>query len=124
LRSEQLRTRTSHIAFVISRTVKRQMFEWASREGAIYRGRTAVNGEILGSMTMEESFERHALLRHFLHRCVTKGLLTGPELDLLIQFRLDGSNGDNPVPGPAANSSNAARQRMKRLLAKLRRLAR
>jgi hypothetical protein len=124
LRSEQLRTRTSHFAFVISRTVKRQMFEWASREGAIYRARTAVDGEILGSMTVEESFERYALLRHFLHRCVTKGLLTGSELDLLIQFRLDGNNGDHPAGGPAANSSNAARQRMKRLLAKLRRLAR
>jgi hypothetical protein len=120
LRSEQLRTRTSHIAFVISRTVKRRMFEWASREGAICRARTAVDGEILGSMTVEESFERYALLRHFLDRCVTKGLLTDAELDLLIQFRLDGNNGDHPT----ANSSNAARQRMKRLLAKLRRLAR
>jgi hypothetical protein len=124
LRSEQLRTRTSHIAFVISRSVKRQMFEWASREGAIYQARTTVNGAILESMTMEESFERLALLRHFLHRCVTKGLLSDSELELLIQFRLYGNNGDNPVGGPAANSSNAARQRMKRLLAKLRRLAR
>src|SRR4029077_20798479 len=105
----------------ISRTVKRQMFEWASREGAIYRARTAVDGEILGSMTVEESFERYALLRHFLHRCVTKGLLTNSELDLLIQFRLDGSNGDHPAGGPAANSSNAARQGMTRLLAILRR---
>ena len=124
LRSEQLRTRTTHIAFVISRTVKRRMFEWASREGATYQARTTGNGEILESMIIEESFERHALLRHFLYRCVTKGLLTESELDLLIQFRLDGNNGDHPAGSPAANSSNAARQRMKRLLAKLRRLAR
>jgi hypothetical protein len=84
------------------------MFEWASREGATYQARTTGNGEILESMIMEESFERHALLRHFLHRCVTKGLLTESELDLLIQFRLDGNNGDHP--GGAAADETPARQ--------------
>jgi hypothetical protein len=50
--------------------------------------------------------------------------LTEAELDLLIQFGLDGNNGDFPVGTSVQNSSNAHRQKRKRLLAKLRRLAR
>jgi hypothetical protein len=44
-------------------------------------------------------------------------------LDLLIQFKLDGTNG-NGFHGSNGHSSNAERQKLKRLLAKLRRLAR
>lgn len=124
LRSEQLRLRASHFAFAISRAVKRQMFEWASREGSVNGARAEVNGEFFASLTSQEPYERHALLRHFLHRCVAKGLLTDAEVDLLIQFQLEGSNENLEASSSVANSSNAARQRMKRLLAKLRRLAR
>jgi hypothetical protein len=120
--SEQLRSRTSHFAFAISRAVKRRMFEWANREGSIHGVRLEVDPELLGS-TAEESFERHALLRHFLYRCVTRGLLNDMELDLLIQFKLDGNNLDFPAGASDRNSSNACRQKLKRLLAKLRRLA-
>jgi hypothetical protein len=121
LRSDELRTRQSHFAFAISRAVKRQVFEWANREG----GRSGtVNGsaEILAALTVDEPFERHALLRHFLHRCATKGLITNPELDLLIQFKLEGTTGYELCESNGT-SSNALRQRLKRLLAKLRRLA-
>ena len=37
LRSEELEARQSHFAFAISRAVKRQVFEWASRESAKLR---------------------------------------------------------------------------------------
>jgi hypothetical protein len=121
-RSEHLQSRTSHFAFAISRAVKRKMFEWANREGSTHGAGLEVNAETLGS-TAEESFERHALLRHFLHRCVTQGLLSDSELDLLIQFKLDGNNLDFPAGASDLNSSNACRQKLKRLLAKLRRLA-
>jgi hypothetical protein len=53
---------------------------------------------------------------------VTKGLLTDSELDLLIQFKLDGNNGEK-LGETNGTSSNAVRQRLKRLLTKLRRLA-
>ncbi len=124
IRSEQLRRRTSHFAFVISRTLKRRLFLWASHEGVLSGVRVEANGEDSGSPAMQESFERHAILRHFLDRCATRQLLTGAELDLLIPFRLDGNNGDFPVGTSVQNSSNAHRQKRKRLLAKLRRLAR
>jgi len=114
-------TRQSHFAFAISRAVKRQVFEWANREcgpnGVMNHG----NGELLSALTVEEPFERYALLRHFLHRCVTKGLLSDSELDLLIQFKLDGNNGEE-LGKSNGTSSNAVRQRLKRLLTKLRRL--
>jgi hypothetical protein len=52
-----------------------------------------------------------------------RGLLTGDELELLAQFKLDAAR-DRKVGGPATVYSNASRQRRKRLLAKLRRIAR
>ena len=53
------------------------------------------------------------LLRHFLHRCEARGLLTGQDLELLVHFKLEA------IP----NRTNASRQRMKRLVGKLRRIA-
>jgi DNA-directed RNA polymerase specialized sigma24 family protein len=121
LRSGELRSRQSHFAFAISRAVKRQVFEWANREG-----KTGFlqyyDSESLATLASEESFERYALLRHFLHRCIKNGLLTDAELDLLIQFKLNGTNGEE-FADLNGTSSNAVRQRLKRLLAKLRRLA-
>jgi hypothetical protein len=71
----------------------------------------------------DDSMERHTLLRHFLHHCVTSGLLGDAELDLLIQMKLDGNTGEE-IAETNLITSNAARQRMKRLLVKLRRIAR
>ena len=122
LRSDELRARQSHFAFAISRAVKRQVFEWANRES----GKTGLlrysDAETFAALEAQEPFERYALLRHFLHRCVTRGLLTDAELDLLIQLKLNGTNGEE-FADFNGTSSNAVRQRLKRLLAKLRRLA-
>ena len=70
----------------------------------------------------EESFERFALLRHFLQSSVTKKWLSDDELDLLIQFKLDGNSVEELGENNGV-SANALRQRAKRLVAKLRRLA-
>ena len=122
LRSEAMKTRRSHFAFAISRVVKRQVFEWARREGTtktlLYR-----DDDQSPRLAVDETFERHAQLRHFLDRCVMKGDLTGGELDLLIQFKLGETAGEDFV-NSNGHVSNAVRQRLKRLLAKLRRLAR
>ncbi len=122
LRSEDMRVRQSHFAFAISRAVKRQVFAWAAREGTKH-GRLDHSGDAFPPLVIDEPFERYAQLRHFLHRCATRGDLTDSELDLLIRFKLEGTNGE-AIHGSNGNSSNAARQKLKRLLAKLRRLAR
>jgi DNA-directed RNA polymerase specialized sigma24 family protein len=121
LRSAELGARQSHLAFVISRAVKRQSFQWANRERTV-AGNQDMAAELVSALLAEEPFERHAMLRHFLHRCVSKGLLHDAELDLLIQFKLEGNSGED-LGNSAGISSNALRQRMKRLLTKLRRLA-
>jgi DNA-directed RNA polymerase specialized sigma24 family protein len=123
LHSAELETRQSHFAFAISRGVKRQLFEWTSRESAKTAILSHPESERLFALAIEDSFERYTFLRHFLHRCVTRGLLADSEVELLIQFKLDGNTGDE-LAALNGSSSNAVRQRFKRLLAKLRRLAR
>jgi hypothetical protein len=122
LRSDELRVRQSHFAFAISRAVKRRLFEWAQREGRSSGSAQQDDRAALAEIAGTDSFERHLLLRHFLHRCVTKRLISESELNLLVQLKLDGGrvqaeNGSN------GNSTNAVRQKLKRLLRKLRRLA-
>jgi DNA-directed RNA polymerase specialized sigma24 family protein len=122
LRSEQMEKRQSHFAFAISRDVKRQLFEWAGREGAVYGPRRDEEPRAPVPLMEDESMERHAALRHFLHRCIAKGFVGDAELDLLIQIKLDGNTGEE-IAESNSTTSNAVRQRMKRLLAKLRRIA-
>ena len=121
LRSDDLRMRQSHIAFAIARSVKRSVFAWAKREGMVLTVDQEIS-EAVFLVSEEESFERHAILRHFLYRCVSKGLLDNDDLDLLLQFKLDGDRGED-LGDSEGISANAFRQRAKRLLGKLRRLA-
>ena len=122
LRSQEMQARESHFAFAISRAVKRQLFEWGRREGKKIAALDQSSDGLPG-LAVEEPFEQLAQLRHFLHRCVDRGKLTSAELDLLIQFKIEGLNGEDSEV-PSGHSSNALRQRLKRLLSKLRRLAR
>ena len=122
LRSDQIEKRQSHFAFAISRAVKRQLFEWAGREGAVHGPGRGEDQNAPLQLMDDEFMERHAVLRHFLHRCIEKGFLGDAEVDLLIQIKLDGNTGEE-IAESNSTTSNAVRQRMKRLLAKLRRLA-
>ncbi len=117
LASARLRERHTYLAWAIARNVRRATFEWAAREAKSPL-------EALGPEDPQEtnsfesaadSFERAALLRHFFGRAVQGGTLTPGELDL-IQFKLQGGAENGAF-------SNAKRQRLKRLLGKLRRLA-
>jgi hypothetical protein len=122
LGSQELQKRGSHFAFAISRALKRQLFSWGRREG----GKIAVldlRGDGFPLLAADEPFERFAQLRHFLHRCVERGKLTNEELRFLIPFKPGGSNWE-AFENANGHSSNALRQRLKRLLSKLRRLAR
>jgi hypothetical protein len=116
LDSEQLRARQTYLAFTIARRVKRAAFEWAQHEmrSPVFEPEGCVNGNFSAN-----SFERLVLLQHFLDRAVRRGVLNEEELDLLIQFKLENGRRDHVSEG----SSNAHRQRLKRLLSKLRRLA-
>ena len=120
--SPEMETRRSHFAFAIAREVKRHIFEWAKRESTKAAPLDHADADATVFIGLEDSFEQYALLRHFLHRCLSKGLLEDSELDLLIQFKLDGNTGEE-LAVLNGSSSNAVRQRFKRLLAKLRRLA-
>ena len=121
LRSGELHSRQSHFAFAISRAVKRKVFEWAQRESRAYE-LPPLGTSVVDALTEDYSFERHVLLRHFLYRCVTKRFITNSELNLLIDYKLDDGFFD-PRYGSNGNSSNAIRQKLKRLLRKLRRIA-
>jgi hypothetical protein len=117
LDSEQLHARRDYLGFAIARRVKRAAFEWAEHEIRSFVFESTA--ETLDLNGAEDSFERLVLLRHFLDRAVRHGILNADELDLLIQFKLEnGLDGDGPE-----NHSNAHRQRLKRLVLKLRRLA-
>lgn len=107
----------SHIAFAVSRLLRRKTFEWAARQT-----RLAPSAVDIASTTedIEDSVERITILRHFLHRCRARGLLTAKELQLLVDFKL---NAERDRSGPVSIYSNASRQRMKRLVNKLRRIA-
>jgi hypothetical protein len=117
LDSEQLQARQDYLGFAIARRVKRAAFEWAEHElRSSGFGASSGTFDFQGS---DDSFERLVLLRHFLDRAVRRGVLEMDEMDLLIQFKLE--NGlDDDAP---ENHSNAHRQRLKRLVRKLRRLA-
>lgn len=123
LGSRDLRARESHFAFAISRAVKRDIFEWASRESGRVGLQNHDDDKTLAALAVEDSFERYVVLRHFLGGCVTKGRLTEAEINLLVDFQLNGNNGMEFADLNGA-SSNAIRQKLKRLVAKLRRLAR
>jgi hypothetical protein len=115
--SPEFAGRDSHLAFAIARLLRRNVFAWAEREsrGAMH--------DLCGIDSLESapagdgpaSIERTALLHHFLDKCRQHGVLSRKDLELLAQFKLDEL--------PNAEYSNASRQRMKRLLAKLRRAA-
>jgi hypothetical protein len=119
LDSPKLLARDSHVAFAISRMAKRNTFEWAERQT-----RTPGNAErdeLLSESSLSgipEPIERAVLLRHFLCRCQREGLLTGADVELLVHIKLEGHLGDGD-----GEYSNALRQKIKRLLRKLREIA-
>jgi hypothetical protein len=125
LRSPEFYGRNSHVAYAISRSLKRNTFEWADREcrSPVYHASMETMLDASATIDSAQPVERSALLRHFLYSCQQRGLLSGEDIELLVQFKLD--SGRDTKPGsPAAEYSNASRQRMKRLMRKLRLIAR
>jgi hypothetical protein len=114
--SPEFAGRDSHLAFAIARFLRRNAFAWAERESRSKGQNSDVADlELAPHAGGAETIERAALLRHFLDRCRQRGILSGQDLKLLVQCKLEEL--------PSADYSNASRQRMKRLLGKLRRAA-
>lgn len=121
LDSPKLLIRDSHLAFAISRMAKRSTFDWAQRQARV-PGNTEHDEPLLSSSDesgIPEMLERTVLLRHFLSRCQREGLLTAADIELLVHIKLEGHLGQGKE-----EYSNALRQKIKRLLAKLREVAR
>jgi len=125
LRSEAWRTRHSHFAFTMARRLKRSAFEWADREfrSTSQFAAQQIGDEFPSAQTAEEAFERNAILRNFLGLCQKRAYLTPEDLNLLIEFKLEGTS-EQGLSDPSDRTSNIFRQRLKRLMSKLRRLAR
>ena len=125
LRSDDWRARRSHFAFSMARTLRRSTFAWANRE---FRSTSQFAAQEIGdafpsAQTAEEAFERNVVLRNFLSLCQQRAYLTPEELNLLIDFKLETAS-RNGLTDPSGRGSNIFRQKLKRLMNKLRRLAR
>jgi hypothetical protein len=124
LRSRTWRNQRSHFAFTLVQRLKRELFLWAQREARTLPAARCDELECMRAVDSANanSFERLALLHHFLNKCQRDGAISEEDLNLLVQIKLE--SGFRPVPGNGnGNKSNAGRQKMKRLVAKLRRLA-
>jgi hypothetical protein len=119
LHSAQFRRRISHLAFALARRVKRGTYAWAQQETA---SREPFALAVFPPALDEDSFERLVLLRHLLDRATARAVIDTADLQLLVQIKLDGEPGE-VFYEELGLTPNAFRQRVKRLLAKLRRMA-
>jgi hypothetical protein len=91
-----LHGRNSHLAFALSRMVRRKVFDWAKRESR--SPDSAERDDPLpgpaSPLGIPEPLESAALLRHFLFRCERQGLLSGADLELLVHIKLEASRSD------------------------------
>ena len=113
--SAEFAARDSHIAFALARLLRRNAFVWGERQGRASLSHSDKEIESPNLANGPHTIERAALLNHFLEHCKRHGVLSDEDRRLLRQFKLDES--------PGVSRSNASRQRMKRLVAKLRRAA-
>jgi hypothetical protein len=125
LRSTSWRAQRSHYGFTLARKLRGALFGSARRELEATSQFVAqrLGNSLSTSQTAEESFERHAILRHFLNSCQQRAYLNPDEINLLIDLKLDESI-DSRISNSNDRTSNSFRQRVKRLMSKLRRAAR
>jgi hypothetical protein len=124
LRSKTWQSQRSHFGYAVARSLRRKLFQWALSE---FQSSSQFAAKKMGEQfpaiqTAEESFERNAILRDFLNLCQEEAYLTPEEMDLLIGLKLD-ETVEAGISGPNGRTSNPFRQRVKRLMTKLRRVA-
>jgi hypothetical protein len=119
LHSQDLRRHETHLAFSLARELRRAVSLWVQDEARLLP-QSPNSSTPERSISAADLFEREVQLRHFLARSLRTGALDEDDLHLLIDFKLEAGI-EERRNGPA---SNAVRQRMKRLLSKMRRHAR
>jgi hypothetical protein len=124
LRSKSWQSQRSHFGYTVNRSLRRSLFQWARDEfqSTPQFAAQKLAEEFKVNQTAEESFERNAILRHFLNLCQEKAYLTPDEMNLLIDLKLD-ETVEAGISGPNGRTSNPFRQKVKRLMTKLRRIA-
>jgi len=118
LHGHKWRGRETHLAYSLARELRRDVFLWAKNETRFVPEPDSYS-PAEPFVSAADLFERDVQLRHFLHRSLATGALDSDDLELLIEFKLEGGVQDQRH-GPV---TNAVRQRMKRLLCKMRRHA-
>ena len=111
----------SHFAFSIIRLLRRQSFRWALNET---RHATESETEVCDVSEPEieatGEFEGEVFLREFLQSCLSRGLLSEKEHELLVAFKIDGLG--SPVLSAREGLSEVAlRHRVQRIIHRLRR---
>lgn len=124
LESHTLRAQTSHFAFTITRAMRRSAFRWALRESDL-TGSANTEDAMLTCLPANAggSFEPKIFLSDFLTRCLSCGLLSPSEHELLVLFKIQGVSSE-VLAARHKVSDVAFRHRMQRVLEKLRRAAR
>ena len=124
LRSKTWQSQRSHFGYTVNRSLRRSLFQWARDEfqSTPQFAAQKIGQEFRVAQTAEESFERNAILRHFLNLCQEKAYLTPEEMNLLIDLKLE-ETVEAGISGPNGRTSNPFRQKVKRLMTKLRRVA-
>jgi DNA-directed RNA polymerase specialized sigma24 family protein len=122
--SQALCAQTSHFAFAITRAMRRSAFRWAIRESDLSVP-ASLQENTLNELSTDpnSSFEPKLLLSDFLSRCLSSGLLTPPEYELLLLFKIQGVSSE-VLAARQHVSEVAFRHRMQRVIEKLRRVAR
>jgi DNA-directed RNA polymerase specialized sigma24 family protein len=124
LHSRELRSRQSHLAYVVARKIRRSAFRWAFRESRLELDES--DGPSNPSTETEESAEcshPEALLAEFLDNCQRQGWLSEEERQLLTEFKLERVSGAE-IARRSGHSVVAIHHRIQRLLERLRRIAR
>jgi DNA-directed RNA polymerase specialized sigma24 family protein len=124
LPSSELRSRRSHLAFTIARKLRRSAYRWAIRES-----RTSLRNDmdpspaaLPDSEVSRQDSRANIVLEQFLDDCQRKGWLSVEERELLTQFKLEGTSGQE-LALRSGHSVVAIRHRIQRLLDRLRRIA-
>jgi DNA-directed RNA polymerase specialized sigma24 family protein len=119
LDSSEMAARHSHLAFTISRKMRRSAFRWAIRESRGCREDETGSARPL-AIELETNDE---VLQEFLDSCQQRGWLSIEERRLLTQFKLEGVSGPE-LSLRSGHSAVAVRHRVQRIVSRLRRIAR
>jgi DNA-directed RNA polymerase specialized sigma24 family protein len=124
LRSRELHTRHSHIAFTIARKVRRLAYRWAIHES---RAAASDDGDqspmvYAADVGAPDSLHAEIFLHQFLDHCQRTGWLSSEERDLLIEFKVEGIS-CRELASRNGHSAVAIQHRIQRSLDRLRRLA-